>query len=196
MLTVAHRRERRKPVLKYLTSPNPFSRIFSPISRPLESSKLMTRKVLEKGVKMTVPVKNPQSYFFYRQVIGVLNRSFVPFLMGGGFAFEFYAHIGRSTKDMDLLVRRSDLEQAFEVLTRAGFETELTFPHWLGKVYYEESFIDIIFSSGNGLCEVDDLWFKHARSGQVFGPGKILPAGRNDLDKGLRYGARTLRRRR
>ena len=136
----------------------------------------MTRKVLEKGAKMTVPVKNPQSYFFYRQVIGVLNRSFVPFLMGGGFAFEFYAHIGRSTKDMDLLVRRSDLEQAFEVLTRAGFETELTFPHWLGKVYYEESFIDIIFSSGNGLCEVDDLWFKHATSGQVFGfPVKFCP---------------------
>jgi hypothetical protein len=133
----------------------------------------MTQKVLATGAKMKLRVKD---HFFYRQVIGVLNRSLVPFLMGGGFAFEFYTHIGRSTKDMDLLVRRSDLEQAFEVLTRAGFETELTFPHWLGKVYFKESFIDIIFSSGNGLCEVDDLWFKHASSGEVFGfPVKFCP---------------------
>jgi Uncharacterised nucleotidyltransferase len=136
----------------------------------------MTRKALETGAKMKLRVKEPQTYFFYRRVIGVLNRSFVPFLMGGGFAFEFYTHIGRGTKDMDLLVRRSDLEQAFEVLTKAGFETERTFPHWLAKVYYEDSFIDIIFSSGNGLCEVDDLWFKHAKSGQVFGfPVKFCP---------------------
>jgi hypothetical protein len=29
--------------------------------------------------------------------------------------------------------------------------------------------VDVIFNSGNGLCEVDDTWFKHAASGQVFG---------------------------
>lgn len=124
---------------------------------------------------MKLPAKDAQAYFFF-QVLGILNRRFVPFLMGGGFAFEFYTHLGRSMKDMDILVRRADLEQVFEVLEQAGFKTELTFSHWLGKVYYEDFFVDIIFSSGNGLCEVDDLWFKHAAPGEVFGfPVKFCP---------------------
>lgn len=77
---------------------------------------------------------------------------------------------------MDIFVARDDLDKVFEVLKAAGFQTELTFSHWLGKVYYDDLFIDIIFSSGNGLCEVDDLWFEHAVPGRVFGfPIKFCP---------------------
>jgi hypothetical protein len=124
---------------------------------------------------MNLPAKKAQADF-YRQILGILNRTLLPFLMGGGFAFEFYTHLGRGTKDMDILVRRNDLDQVFEVLNEAGFKTELTFSHWLGKVYHEDFFIDVIFNSGNGLCEVDDLWFKHAAPGQVFGfPVKFCP---------------------
>jgi len=133
--------------------------------RPLKYLKLKTGKA---EAKMQLPPKDARAYFFYR-VIGALNRSSVPFLVGGGFAFEFYTHIGRSTKDMDLLVRRGDLEQAFEVLDAAGFKTELTFSHWLGKIFCEDSVVDVIFNSGNGVCEVDDMWFAHAVPGQVFG---------------------------
>jgi hypothetical protein len=125
---------------------------------------------------MGLPAKDAEGYFFYRQVIGVLNRNFVPFLMGGGFAFEFYTRIGRSIKDMDIFIARENLDRGFHVLNEAGFRTELTFPHWLGKVVSGSSFIDIIFSSGNGLCTVDERWFEHARSGQVFGfPVKFCP---------------------
>ncbi|HXV82255.1 MAG TPA: nucleotidyltransferase family protein [Candidatus Binatia bacterium] len=124
---------------------------------------------------MKAPPKDAQPHFFY-QVISILNRSSVPFLVGGGFAFEFYTRIGRSMKDMDLVVRRSDLEQVFEVLDAAGFKTELTFSHWLGKVSNADFVVDIIFNSGNGLCEVDDLWFQHATPGQIFGfPVKFCP---------------------
>ena len=96
--------------------------------------------------------------------------------MGGASAFEFYTHLGRSMKEVWISsFAGPDLEQVFEVLEQAGFKTELTFSHWLGKVYYEDFFVDIIFSSGNGLCEVDDLWFKHAAPGRSFRlPGKIL----------------------
>jgi len=125
---------------------------------------------------MKPAVRDGQTYCFYRQVIGVLDRSSVPFLLGGGFALEFYTHLGRSIKDMDIFIRRDDLENIFEVLNQAGLRTELTFSHWLAKVYHEDNFIDIIFSSGNGLCEVDDFWFKHAVSGEVFGfPVKFCP---------------------
>jgi hypothetical protein len=77
---------------------------------------------------------------------------------------------------MDVFVQRDDLDNVFDILDEAGFKTELTFSHWLGKVYYDDFFIDIIFNSGNGLCEVDDLWFKHAVPGRVFGfPVKFCP---------------------
>lgn len=125
---------------------------------------------------MKIPPKDAQPYFYY-QVISVLHRSAVAFLVGGGFAFEFYTRLGRSMRDMDLIVRRNDVEQALGVLHEAGFKTELTFSHWLGKVYSQNFVVDIIFNSGNGLCEVDDLWFKHAAPGQVFGfPVKFCPA--------------------
>jgi hypothetical protein len=131
---------------------------------------------LKTGDEMELPAKDAKTSFFYRQVIGVLNRSCVPFLLGGGFAFEFYTHLGRSVKDMDIFIRRDDVEKTFEVLNQAGLRTELTFSHWLAKVYCEDNFIDIIFSSGNGLCEVDDFWFEHAIPGEIFGfPVKFCP---------------------
>jgi hypothetical protein len=126
---------------------------------------------------MNLSAKDSQAYFFYRQVLGILNRTSVPFLMGGGFALEFYTRLGRGIKDMDLLIQRHDLEKVFEAFSESGLKPELTFSHWLGKVYYENDFVDIIFNSGNGLCEVDDLWFKHAVPGQVFGfPVNFCPA--------------------
>jgi hypothetical protein len=144
----------------------------SQLRRPSKFLKLIAQQT---GEKMKLPAKDAQAYFFY-QVLSILNRTFVPFLMGGGFAFEFYTHLGRSMKDMDILVHRNDLDKLFEVLNEAGFKTERTFSHWLGKVYYEDFFVDLIFSSGNGLCEVDDLWFNHAVPGQVFGfPVKFCP---------------------
>jgi hypothetical protein len=48
-----------------------------------------------------------------------------------------------------------------------GYETELPFPHWLGKVFCDGDLIDIIFSSGNGVARVDDSWFEHALEGDV-----------------------------
>ena len=49
----------------------------------------------------------------------------------------------------------------------AGFRTEMTFSHWLGKVFQRTNYIDIIFSSGNGLCRVDEGWFEHSLAGEI-----------------------------
>ena len=57
----------------------------------------------------------------------------------------------------------------FATLDGAGYQTEMTFSHWLGKVFQRTHYIDIIFSSGNGLCRVDDEWFEHALEGEIFG---------------------------
>ncbi|MEO8623094.1 MAG: hypothetical protein ABI625_18610, partial [bacterium] len=87
-----------------------------------------------------------------------------------------YTGIVRDTKDFDIFLRPADLERAMEALRGAGYRTELTFPHWLGKAWQHDDFVDLVFSSGNGVCVVDDGWFDHAVESQVLGmPVKIVP---------------------
>ncbi|HEY9649681.1 MAG TPA: hypothetical protein V6C95_03390, partial [Coleofasciculaceae cyanobacterium] len=65
----------------------------------------------------------------------------------------------------------------FEVFAATGCCTELTFPHWLGKIFCQEQFVDIIFNAANGEDEVDDVWFEQAVDEEVFGiPVKICSA--------------------
>lgn len=105
----------------------------------------------------------------YREALQALVNANIPFLVGGTFGFESYTGIVRDTKDLDLFVRPSDSARLLQCLADAGFNTELRFPHWLGKAWKHEQSIDVIFSSGNGLCTVDDGWFNHALPSVVLG---------------------------
>jgi predicted nucleotidyltransferase len=113
---------------------------------------------------------------FYRHVLHTLNDSGVPFMVGGAFAFACYTGIKRDTKDLDLFIRREDYARVEAALREAGYGTELTYPHWLAKVRSGEAFVDLIFSSGNGIVPVDDGWFAHASDADVMGvPVRITP---------------------
>jgi hypothetical protein len=106
---------------------------------------------------------------FYGDVLQALNRAKVPFLVGGGFAFSHYTGIKRWTKDLDVFVRPRDAEWLLGTIAQAGHRSELVAPHWLGKCWCGDAFVDVIFSSGNGLCVVDDEWFVHADEADVLG---------------------------
>ena len=113
---------------------------------------------------------------FYRRVLQILDRQKIPFLVGGGYMLRRCSDIHRDTKDLDVFVRRRDFKRALDVLASAGYQTEIAFSHWLGKVFSGNFFVDFIFSSGNGICRVDDVWFEHALEGEVFGrPVKFCP---------------------
>lgn len=119
---------------------------------------------------------DPEGAAFYRHVLQSLELARIPFLVGGAYAFALYTGIERQTKDLDLFVRRSDFERVTQVLAGAGYRTELTFPHWLGKAHAGSCFVDLIFNSGNGTTPVDDAWFDHAGEGKVLGvPVKVVP---------------------
>jgi hypothetical protein len=116
------------------------------------------------------------SRLFYRDAMEVLNRAKVPFLVGGAFAFIHQAGIDKSTKDLDIFARPRDVQRLLEASAAAGYETELVFSHWLAKIRSPEGFIDVIFSSGNGIATVDDGWFENATDGEVLSvPVKIAP---------------------
>jgi len=119
---------------------------------------------------------SPDTAQLYRDALEMLNRCSVPYLVGGTYAFQYYAGIYRETKDFDIFARPRDLRRLLEVLTRCGFRTEIAFHHWLAKAHHGEKFIDIIYSSGNGVAEVDDEWFAHAVDEEVLGvPVKLCP---------------------
>jgi hypothetical protein len=104
---------------------------------------------------------------FYQQGLQALMSARVPFLVGGAYALERHTGVIRHTKDFDIFVRRKHVHRALRVFRGAGFHTDLPFPHWIGKVFHGEYFIDVIFNSGNGLCPVDDEWFRHAQESIV-----------------------------
>ena len=114
---------------------------------------------------------------FYVDALATLDEADIGYLIGGTFAFARYAKIDRETKDLDVFVRPEDCRRALALFETAGYRTELPYPHWLGKVHSEDHFMDVIFSSGNGVARVDDLWFAHAIDADIFGfPVRLCPA--------------------
>lgn len=97
----------------------------------------------------------------YHRAVAALQPADVPFLVGGGHAIHAHTGLLRSTKDFGLFLAEADLPRAMDILSAAGFRTELTFSHWPATAHFEGGFIDLIFNSGNGCRPVDQRWFQH-----------------------------------
>lgn len=117
---------------------------------------------------------------FYRDAMRILQEAHVPFLVGGAYAFARYTGIERHTKDFDVFIKPGDLDRALHAMAHAGYRTEVWSKVWLAKAFEGSSpdtFVDLIFSSGNGLATVDDDWFAHAAPDTVLGVEvKLVPA--------------------
>jgi hypothetical protein len=103
----------------------------------------------------------PDTADFYRRALRTL--------VDGAFAHACFTGIRRSTKDLDLFIRREDYERVQDLMHERGWRTEMPFPHWLAKVYSGEDFIDLIFNSGNGLTPIDERWFRDNAEADVLG---------------------------
>jgi hypothetical protein len=115
-----------------------------------------------------VPEVNADKLEFYRATLELFLREDLPFLVGGTHAYYRYTGVARETKDFDVFIRREDYPRFEKAVREAGYETELKFPHWLGKIYKDSAFIDLIFAGGNGEAPVDDDWFEHSVEGKIF----------------------------
>ena len=113
----------------------------------------------------------------YRLFLKDVQRSGIPFLVGGAFALENYTGLVRRTKDLDVFVLREDVGGLMRFLADAEYETEVRFPHWISKAYRDGHVIDIIFGSGNGICSVDQKWFGAAPTSTIMGEQvRLVPA--------------------
>jgi len=108
---------------------------------------------------------------FYRGGVRAMLAAEVPFLVAGAYALRNYTGIERHTKDFDLFVLPDDVPRALDVLSKAGYRTELRDPRWLAKAFPREGegFIDLLFGLANGLGTVDGDWFANAQLGEILG---------------------------
>ncbi|HLU65568.1 MAG TPA: hypothetical protein VKZ63_04805, partial [Kofleriaceae bacterium] len=115
------------------------------------------------------PLLDSATTDFYRGAMRALKAADVPFLVGGAYGLRCYTGVTRHSKDFDIFVRQADVHRALAVLAEYGCDTEIAFPHWLGKARKGTDFLDVIYGSGNGVAMVDDLWFEHAVTDEVLG---------------------------
>ncbi|MCA1825709.1 MAG: nucleotidyltransferase [Myxococcales bacterium] len=103
----------------------------------------------------------------HRRALAILqDQGFEP-MVGGAYALKTHTGIWRDTKDLDLFLRKDHIERALEALARDGYRTEFTDPLWIAKAFCGPYFIDLIFSSGNGIAIVDELWRRRAAKCEV-----------------------------
>src|SRR5262245_18465128 len=95
----------------------------------------------------------------YAEALRVLSTSSIPFLIGGAHGLMRYLNVERDTKDLDVFICPGEINRTLSLFQDHGYRTELTFPHWLGKIHCGPGLIDVIFSSGNAIARVDADWF-------------------------------------
>jgi len=140
----------------------------------------------EKIGTSTLEILPPGTRDFYHAVVRKLLGKNIPFLVGGAYAFSHYTGIVRHTKDLDLFCRPADCERLLDAMATEGYRTEVTFRHWIGKIWSDQNdLVDIIYGSGNGICEVDEDWFGQAPTGDFLGlPVRVVPCEEMIWSKG------------
>src|SRR4051812_5508561 len=85
--------------------------------------------------------QDPAARECYRRAISALKAPGIEFLIGGAYSLALYTGIERDTKDLDIFVRPADRDRALAALAAAGYQTEVTYPHWLAKAFQADFFI-------------------------------------------------------
>ena len=93
--------------------------------------------------------------------VEAFERSDVAYVLVGGLASSLYGR-PRTTRDVDVLVRKDDAKRALDALDSVGFATEETNPEWIYKAWRDDVTIDVIFWL-KGDIYLDDEMLARAR---------------------------------
>jgi hypothetical protein len=117
---------------------------------------------------------------FYTEAVALIKQSGAPFILGGGMAVVKHTNMERCSKDLDIFVKPSDYMSILQIFSDNGFEVQVYDVRWLAKIFKNGYYIDLIFSSVNNICRVDDSWFARATEGK-FGEQDVLFLSAEDL---------------
>jgi len=122
-------------------------------------------------------VEDPEEKRAHGRALELLQESGLEPMVGGAYALRTHTGLWRDTKDLDLFLRKDRIHRALEVLSQGGYRTEFTDESWIAKAYCGLFYIDLIFSSGNGIGIVDQEWRTRAATATVLGrESLIVPA--------------------
>jgi len=126
----------------------------------------------------------------FRTACSALEGAGVPYLYMGGIASIVH---GRTswTHDLDVFIRRSDEPAAVEALVDAGYRLDPAPSSWLSKLWLDDVFLDVIYSS-TGPVDLDDAMLERGEWAEVWGC-RVPVLGPEDLvvTKALAHGEET-----
>ena len=112
---------------------------------------------------------SPAAEAFYCEVLQLMARSEIPFLVSGTYALASYTGIDRPTKDVDVFTKAGDALRLLSYFNEHGFETVVVDERWLARITRGELFVDIIYNMPTVTTHVTDEWFENAPTTELFG---------------------------
>ncbi|WP_126173557.1 nucleotidyltransferase family protein [Altericroceibacterium xinjiangense] len=106
---------------------------------------------------------------FYREALRLMVEWEIPFLLGGTYALTCYTGIRRPTKDMDVFCKAGDAPRLLSRFQDAGYRISVEDERWIGKVWQDDLFFDVIYSFSSANLPVRDSWFEEEYTADVYG---------------------------
>ncbi len=132
----------------------------------------------------------PAAEAFYSEVIQLMARSEIPFLVSGTYALSSYTGIDRPTKDVDVFAKAGDALKMLHFFKEHGFDVEMVDERWLARITRGKLFVDIIYNMPTVTTHVTDEWFAGAPEAELF--GAKVGWSRRRSSSGRRSSSRTI----
>lgn len=111
----------------------------------------------------------PRREEFYTEVIELLAKSDIPFLLSGSYALAAYTGIVRPTKDVDVFATAGDCLKILSYFKKSGYDVIIVDDRWLARITRGEIFVDVIFNMPTVSTHVTEDWFLNAPRTELFG---------------------------
>jgi len=130
----------------------------------------------------------PEAEVFYTNVLEVVAKSKIPFLIGGTYALHHYADIERPAKDLDLFCRPGDYTKILKLFAEKKYEVEILDERWIANIHNDNLNVDIIFGAPKGIWPITDDTLTRAPRRKVLGfMVKITPPEELMISKVFRF---------
>lgn len=111
----------------------------------------------------------PEAVAFYAESLRLLAESGIPFLLSGTYALSCFTGIIRPTKDLDVFCKASDAPRILAYFRDRGYRIEIEDERWIGKVFKDGNFFDVIYNMSSVNIPINDSWFQEIYEVCVYG---------------------------
>jgi hypothetical protein len=111
----------------------------------------------------------PEARQFYANSLAELVASGIPFMLSGTYALGCHTGISRPTKDLDVFCKAGDAPRILAHFRHLGHDVEFEDERWIGKVWKDGNFFDVIYNISSASLPVTEEWFRDEFYAEVYG---------------------------